>query len=46
MAGASSKGSTDFYKSKEATLHGFVRLTTWSCVLIAIVLAGMALFLT
>ena len=34
------------YQSHKATWIGFTRLITWGCILVAIILAGMALFLT
>lgn len=33
-------------KSQERTFRGFVKLTLWTCGLCAVVLAGMAFFLT
>ena len=39
-------GETDFdMHAHQRTWKGFMRLVTWSIVLIAITLAGMALFL-
>lgn len=46
MAGGSMKGNDPFFKSKQNTLEGFVRVVTVSSVLVAVVLSGMALFLT
>ena len=34
------------YQRHKATWIGFTRLITWGCILVAILLAGMALFLT